>query len=222
MTSHNPWQALPATPPYVLQSDAPWVAQFNDRSIVRTKYDLSLLPEPFFGSPQAPVVLLALNPGWSPSDAAVHATPVFAEQARRSLEHRLAPYPFLHLRPQTHTPGAMWWRTIAAKLIEACGLESVAHNIFCVQYFPYHSREYKPANQTVPSQAYGFSLVKAAVERGADIVVMRSQRLWAEAVPELYRYRRLHAVRNPRRPFLSPGNLGESFNIISARVRAGG
>ena len=166
-------------------------------------------------------MLLALNPGWSPSDAAVHATPVFAEQARQSLSHRLAPYPFLHLQPQAHTPGAMWWRSIAARLIEACGFESVAHNLLCVQSFPYHSREYKPANRTVPSQAYGFSLVKAAVERGADVVVMRSHRLWSEAVPEVNHYRRLHVVRNPRRPFLSAGNLGESFNVVSARIRAG-
>lgn len=217
----NPWAFLPPAPPYILDSDTACVTQFNKHATARTAYDLSLFPEPFFGSPQAPVVLLALNPGWSPDDAAVHATPSFEEQARRSLSHALSPYPFLHLQPHCLTPGSFWWRRIAARLIDDCGFEAVAHNMLCVQYFPYHSREYRPTTQTVPSQSYGFSLVRAAIARGADVVAMRSLRLWLGAVPELGTYRRLHVVNNPRNPALSSRNLGDSYKIVAARVRAG-
>jgi hypothetical protein len=70
----------------------------------------------------------------------------------------------------------------------------------------------------LPSQAYSFSLVRRAIERGAEIVVMRSKRLWFEAIPELARYGRTHLGSNPRSPFLSPGNLKQSYVSIASRL----
>ena len=55
---------------------------------------------------------------------------------------------------------------------------------------------------------------------GADIVIMRSVRLWLDAVPELATYERLHQGSNPRTPFLSRGNLLASYDIIAERMRS--
>lgn len=62
--TQNPWQGLPPSPPYILPDDSVPVVAFNLKSTEVTKYDLRLFPEPFFGRPDAPVVVLMLNPGW--------------------------------------------------------------------------------------------------------------------------------------------------------------
>ena len=220
-SSANPWPSLPSAPPYVLPSDAPAIAAFNDRASPDKRYDLSLFPEPFFGSPSAPVLLLALNPGRSPNDAETHARSWFGEQSRRSLAHALTPYPFQHQQPGSSTPGALWWQRIASALIARLGFDAVAKHLSCVQYFPYHSPAFGSAKLVVPSQQYAFHLVSAAARRGAEIVVMRSWRLWSAAVPELVSYSRIHFVRNPRNPSLSPKNLSNGFNAVVARISAG-
>lgn len=216
----NPWHLLPTEPPFVLETDASDINNFNRTSRPEKLYDLSLLPEPFFGQPDAPVVLLALNPGLNPSDAAVHAQKEFVAQARRSLSHNLAPYPFLHLQPDLSTPGALWWRRIAGPLIQATSFDAVAKGILCVQYFPYHSHSFSSSSPNVPSQEYSWNLVRAAINRNAEIVVMRSWRLWASAVPELLTHTKVHHVRNPRNPSLSPGNLGASFESLKFKLNA--
>jgi len=219
--THNPWSRLPETSPYVLPEDAPALFAFNLRAAAKSKYDLSLFPEPYFGLPSAPVVLLALNPGWAEGDAIAHASPVFGSPARLSLVHQLESYPFLHLRPHLSTPGASWWQRIAKPPIKAVGVDAVAKNMCCVQFFPYHSRTFGSTRLSVPSQQYGFGIVRRAVERGADIIVMRSWKLWSAAVPELRGYRNLHFIKNPRNPTLSLANLGNGFNALLVRLRSG-
>jgi hypothetical protein len=49
-------------------------------------------------------------------------------------------------------------------------------------------------------------LVQQAVDAGKEIVIMRSRRLWLDAVPDLAAYPYLE-VRNPRGPYLSERNL---------------
>jgi len=219
---HNPWRHLPASPPYLLPEDLDMVTAFNARTTEKTRYDLALFPEPFFGRPDAPVVVLALNPGWHETDVQLHSNPDFASKARRSLTHTLELYPFLHLQPGAQTLGARYWNRKTRQLIETVGFDAVAKNLLCIQYFPYHSREYKPSAVSAPSQRYSFGLLRAAIGRQAEVVVMRSRRLWCLAVPELDSYAHLHVVRNPRNPALSPRNLGEdSFRALLARFSAG-
>lgn len=215
----NPWLALPKCPPYVLPSDAHLLERFNATASSRHSYDLTLLPEPYFGSTTAPVVVLNLNPGWSPDDATVHSDPTFATMARRSLEHTLAPYPFLHLQPNSNTPGARWWRQRTRELASDAGFDKAARRLACIQLVPYHSPEYSGSTPRLPSQEYSFHLVRQAMVREAEIVIMRSVNLWIAAVPELANYSRVHRGSNPRAPFVSRGNLKSSYNIVLERVR---
>ncbi len=216
----NPWTTLPESSPYVLASDAPLLRFFNARAAERHRYDTSLFPEPFFGSLEAPVVVLNLNPGWSPDDAAVHAQPTFAAMSRSSLAHQLKPYPFLHLQPTGETPGGRWWRQRTRELVSDVGFDSVAHNIACVQFAPYHSLQYHIGSPLLPSQEYNFYLVRQAMARGAEVVVMRSMNLWLSVVPELANYNRLHRGSNPRAPFLSRGNLKSAYTTVAGRLRS--
>jgi hypothetical protein len=216
----NPWQALPASSPYVLPSDAPLLQSFNARAPAKHRYDTSLFPEPFFGSLDAPVVVLNLNPGWSPDDAAVHAQPKFAAMSRSNLAHALKPYPFIHLQPIVETPGDRWWHQRTRELASDVGFDLVASHLACIQFAPYHSSEYSTGSPLLPSQEYSFSLVRRAMARGADIVAMRAVNLWLGAVPELASYSRLHRGSNPRAAFLSRGNLKLAYNVIAARLQS--
>ena len=192
---------------------------FNASAPPEHQFDLTLFPEPFFGTPLAPVVVLNLNPGWSPQDAITRADPGFADQSRRSLAHTLAPYPFLHLQPDGRTGGSIWWQRRARELAAAVGFDHVATGIACVQYMPYHSQAFSPRAPRLPSQAYSVQLVRSAMKRGAELVVMRSFRLWASAVPDLVSYARLHIAKNPRAPYLSRGNLKDRYAVIAERLR---
>jgi hypothetical protein len=215
----NPWIELPSSAPYAVPTDLPLLQAFNAKVVAKYRYDLSLFPEPFFGNASASVIVLALNPGWSPNDAGTHAQPEFALQSRCNLNHQLAPYPFLHLQPNSSTPGNAWWRRRARELIEEVGFDTVAKGISCVQHTPYHSPEYSTRSPRLPSQIYSFNLVRGGIQRGAEIVIMRSRTLWESAVPELRDYTRLHIAKNPRAPYLSRGNLGDSFTVIAARLQ---
>jgi len=216
--STNPWTSLPEDRPYVLPHDAKLVAECNRTTRPINRFELQILPEPFFGSPVAPIVTLGLNPGLNMKDYPVHEDPTFIGLSRRSLIHSLAPYPFLHLQPNDDwTPGAVWWRKICRELISDVGIEAVGKGLFHLQYFPYHSTALGQRPPHVPSQDYSFNLLRLAIERGAEIILMRSANLWFGAVPELASYPKLHVVVNRRRPFLSRGNL-PGYEIIGRRL----
>jgi hypothetical protein len=218
----NPWLSLPSDEPRVLSADFALIEAFNDgRSIAAGRYDLSLWPEPFFGRPDAPVVLLALNPGLGPDDHITHAQDRFGERVRASLAHQLEPWPFLHLQSQPTLPGEVWWHRITTPLREAVGVEQLSRSLLCVQFFPYHSKVFRSGGLRVPSQDYGFGLVRAAIDRGAVIVVMRSWKLWVNAVPALEGAREVVRVRNPRNPTLSAANLGAGFSKVVNIIRGG-
>ena len=216
----NPWKALPKIRPYVLASDALLLRSFNATAAEKHRYDTSLFPEPFHGSLNAPVVVLNLNPGWSPDDPKVHAEPAFAAMARSSLVHTLKPFPFLHLQPNARTPGDYWWHQRTRELALDVGFNVMAQHLGCIQFAPYHSREYAATSPLLPSQEYSFYLVRQAMDRGAEIIVMRSEKLWLNAIPELASYCRLHRGSNPRAPFLSRGNLKSAYSAVAERLRS--
>lgn len=65
----NPWLDLPRTPPYVLPIDAEAVARFNESAKDHGRLLLELLPYPRLGDPNAPIVLMSLNPDLSDGNA---------------------------------------------------------------------------------------------------------------------------------------------------------
>jgi hypothetical protein len=222
----NPWRQLPKSAPFLLPCDAAVVTRFNARAKCDKRCEVGLFPEPYFGRPSAPVILLALNPGVTSGDFALHSRHDFLGESRRSVLHSLGPSPFLHLQPhhlqpQAATPGSLWWQRICGALISRVGFENVAQGLFCAQFFPYHSKSFSSATPSVPSQAYTNHLVAQAMKRGAEVVVMRSFRLWSNAIPALASYDRRHRVRNPRNPALSPTNLGSSFSVVCERLAVG-
>lgn len=97
----NPRRGLPAKAPFVLASDAPAIDQFHQGPVDESqRLHLELIPEPFLGRPDAPVVLLNLNPGFSERDILSHEDPVFAAAAMATLHQEVQSHPFYLLDPR--------------------------------------------------------------------------------------------------------------------------
>lgn len=227
--SENPWRDLPANPPYVLPADAPSIAAFNhklrpDQERYRIQLD-TVIPEPFVGDPRrAAIVILLANAGYKTIDDEAHADPAFRTALLQNLRHAKADYPFYFLDPAFHsTPGGVWWRQRLRLLIDATSLETVAEKVACVEWFTYKSTSFKPCQ--VPSQAYGFSLVQAALDRGAIVIPLRSYALWQKAVPTIADQPELVTTSSTQNVYLTPRNLklnGEktpaAFDLLVERL----
>lgn len=207
----------------MLACDREVVERFNARAREGRREHVLLrlqhLPEPFLGRPDAPVVLLNLNPGFSDTDDEWHGNPTFAANLRANLAHEMRPWPFYLLNPEFPSPGHGWWRTRMRELIEATSAEAVAQHVLCVELHAYHSVSFGLHGLAIPSQDYGIHLVREAMARGALIVRMRSEGPWFERVPELATYTRLVRTRSWRAPYLSKNNLREGFAAIVDAIR---
>ena len=209
----NPWLDLSETTPYVLPQDHQRIAAFNRTADASTLIRLEMMPEPFLGNPDAPVVLLNLNPGFNPA-AHRNETPEFYTLSRNNLRQEGGEYPFYLLTPSLDVPGRTWWESKLSRLIRAKGVKAVANGLLCIEYFPYHSTKFRHSKLSVPSQQYSFDLVRSAIARNAAFVVMRAEKLWRAAVPELAAYRRLYGLSSPQNVVISPNNCPEGYTII--------
>ncbi len=226
----NPWSGLPRqTEDYVLQADRALIDQHNRGRGARNPQSyihLNLLPEPFVGQHDASVVLLFLNPGFSPQDAVFHGDPTFSAALRSNLNHAPSAYPFYLLDPNLTVPGIGlspgygWWRPRLRELIEACGVDGqrrVANNLLCVELFSYHSKSCEYPIPVVPSQQYSFHLVRQALARDA-IILVRTGR-WFEAIPELRDKPNVYYRHHARPAHVTPNNYGQGFWRAVDRIK---
>lgn len=210
-TPNNSWRNL--KPLYVLPEDFAVLAGHRNYSNLR----LDTLPDQFIGGlDKAEVIFLLLNPGFDEKDISVNLSlPHFIEANRRNLTD---PYssPFYYFGGDLEeTGGYIWWRRILNPLIKEGVTELMLRDkIMAIEFFPYHSKEWKDLPQ-VPSQQIAFDLVGEAIKRNKTIVITRKERMWYDAVPELENYPNKMFVKNRRRPFISPNNLGEAnYNMV--------
>jgi hypothetical protein len=210
----SPWVHLPSTAPFVLAEDRLSVDTFNKLNRKRPSWRIrtELMAEPFVGRVDAPLVILALNPGFSRRDAHAHARPEFRSAVRRCISAEPAAYPFFHLDPALRGPGADWWNLALKELLDREYDRAVlARSILCLEFFPYHSISFAHGHLRLPSQEYTFSLLRAAIARNAPIIVTRGFSHWTGAVPELAAYTRLFRTRTHRVARISKRNCPLGF-----------
>lgn len=212
----NPWIDLPSEPDYVLAIDRDIVTKFNSRRKKKPNHPHllridKLLPEPFVGAKYAPVLLLSNNPGFSAEEEKLRSRQDddFRSLMRKNLHHELFDWPFLYLHPNFKGSGRQWWSSKLKPLIKKFGEQIVAQTILNVVFFPYPSRLFGHLRCPVPSQDYGFELVRQAVERNAVVIHMRkpvrgSRDIWADKVPRLSKYERRFRVQNYMTPRINP------------------
>jgi hypothetical protein len=220
LSIQNPWLSLPASAPFILPEDAEILGSL--RHPPRGKYELrlDLPPQPWTGNVnKAEVFMLALNPGFAECDCAEFQNTDYATQWRLALSFGTRT-PFYFLDPAFRaTGGGRWWRPRLRDLIAVAGIDAVDQKVMCVEHFPYKSTKYKPLGLTLPSQRYSFEIVREAIRQRKQVVVMRSERVWLESVPELrtYAYVRLASCQNPH---LSRAQMtGEQFSRLCAALQ---
>ena len=181
----NPWIALPAKTPFVLDCDALAIEVFNRNASSGYKIHDSLIPEPFFGSFRAPVVVVLLNPGVNDRDARAHRRSGLREQFSKISGARVLTFRTFILIPIT----AILEPSGGGARSAQCNSDKViARSLLGVQYFPYHSRGFAHSAVRLPSQEFGFASVRAAISRGAVIILGRGRDCWCGAIPHLASY----------------------------------
>jgi hypothetical protein len=205
----NPWLKLSRHLPFVLPEDALRLDVYHEvHNRSDTAYHLELPPVPFQGRPDAPIVLLGLNPGYVKADDNRHTTSYFQDTIFRNYHHDpTLEYPLFFLDPQieagTEKGGQYWWHQRLKPLRQQYEDKLLAQAFLSIQYVPYRSTSYKHTSKVLESQKYGFDLVRQAIERNALVIGLRSERLWKGAVPELNDYKKFYQLSNPRNPILS-------------------
>lgn len=218
----NPWVELPASAPFVLPSDAERVSAFNDRrqpsDCTRLLFDL--LPEPWIGRPDAPVVLLRPGPGYTPDDIRFTGNASAREVWRRNILHQPLDYPFYPLDPAlAGAAHAIWWRRKLRQVLAIADERTVANNLLCVEAVPYHAYRYSGLPGILSSRRYSVDLIDRAIDRNALILMANMARFWHEAVPRLQGYSHLFIARVPRGGHITPGYYPDGFPHLERVLR---
>jgi hypothetical protein len=216
-STKSPWHNLPEIADYILPDDWACIKHHPHFSNLH----LDTLPGQFAGGlDTAEVIFLALNPGSRESDVTVNLKLLKFLEANRNNHNNPYGSPFYYLDDGFEETGVYkWWAKILNALLQADVTKtSLNDRIMLINYFPYHSVTDPNIKTRIPSQQFAFDLVQEAIDRKKTIVIMRSKKLWCNAVPGLATYKYM-LVKNLRRPFISPGNLGEeNFNIILSKL----
>lgn len=219
----NPWHHLPDRAPFVLPEDESVIQTFNEGVSEKYQFHNDILPEPFVGDPNAPVVLLSNNPGYKPERVRHKLEPRFMARMRDNLIHRPSDYPFVFFAPDIDESHQVWWNHKLKGLLDYFESEKLARSIlarsiFVVEHFPYSSERYRGWKKLLPSKAqeYNISLVEKAIERKAIIVLMRGKSRWLKAVRQLHGYEHLCELQNHQAGTISRKNCQRFEDVVQA------
>lgn len=165
-------------------------------------------------------MLLNLNPGFDDKDPEVHARSEFQALLRNSYTQGRAAFPFYFLDPTVESPGRQWWGRKLRWLLQKFEPTMLARSLLCVEYFPYHSIRFRHASLQLPSQEYGFGLVRSAIARGSVVVIMRGERYWKKRVRELDGYSQVFRLNSSQNVVVSPRNCA-GFEVVASAIRDG-
>ena len=205
---------------YILKQENEIIEKFNNRTDDRYKIHTKIMPAPFMGNVlESPIVLLTLNPGYDEKEADKEYYDRFKSYWKNEIQHipSIPELPLFCLNDE-YIKYSDYWMNKLKPLITVTSKKKVAENISVIQYFPYHSKKYKNIPKRIldgylNSQEYNFHLVRKAIDRKALIIVLRSKRLWFEAVPQLNN-KRTRFTRSYQNPILSKNNLLETFEDV--------
>lgn len=219
--AENPWKDLrEQAGTYILKEDEATVRSFNASLLGSDprEIELHVLPEPFLGFHDAPVVVLLANPGSVDEDRYIDRSWITGANWEAITTPGGTPMYSLDDRAAS-MPGGIWWRGATRGLLApGRGYADLAEKILVVQYHGYHSRKPCFPRQALPSQRFAFALVADAMKRKAAIIIASASRQWLSAVLGLDGYRWKATKNSPQSRSLSPRNLGSGYAMVSAAL----
>lgn len=189
--------------------DRPHIMAFNHFMKGRKAYLLAehLEPHPYFGNPEAPVVVLLANPGKN----AQESSPKFRlskTQKKISQENLLHRGDFvLRYDSVDKSLESRWLKSMTRELRMDSSDKEVAENVFFLNFHGYHSKSWSPIPFTFETQRYNFYLLRKAIERNAIILMKRNVKGWFTAVPELVNHKKRYEFKSPRGVHITERNL---------------
>lgn len=228
----NPWIHLINKPPYILDIDRQWFADYEYQLCKRAakikdpvKQEAFLLncklwsedvPFPYYGNPHtARVVVLQANPG---HDILISKRPdqnKTNELDYQNLFHTLDPGIYSmaeQFREYTYangTPGMCWYWKRTKKLWEKVGWKQVARGLIYLEMFPYRSMKLNYPKTFPPSQEYTFYLLRQLLAKDVWVIVTRMERQWMEHVPELKEYKKIIRLNSHQNVTISEKNMDQ-------------
>jgi hypothetical protein len=195
--------------PYVLGVDRPHVEAFNRHASARHRLDLRMIPVPFMGNRSAPLLVLGLNPSYQRDSLRLDRDGnARGEALRANLGSNRRGHIHAGFNPEFAGTGSWrWWRRCFRAVIdEGHEPDELVRKVLAVDFHGYRSLNWRAIPVTLPSQDFGFELVRRAIRRQATIVVTRGFPQWHVAVPDLANYKSLVRLKNPRSATISPTN----------------
>ena len=185
---------------------------FNSAIKGRRNYELAghLEPFPFLGNPEAPVFVLLANPGKSGAEekkSFSYSTKKLELHRKNLLHQGISDFSLRLNSPTDRSLESPYFKQRTARLVEETSVDSVAQNVFFINFHGYHSKSWYPIPFTFYSQQYSFYLVKKAVLRGALVIMSRNTTGWVTAIPELMNYSNRSTFVSSRSVHLSEKNL---------------
>ena len=225
----NPWLGFDVrtiAPRYVHPADEAVVNAYEAKRRGRD-YELAthLLPGPWVGRLDAPVVMLMANPGvsereshptWSPSPTERH-------RAHASLRQKHLDLPYYWLDDElSDTDGYRWAAQQLNRLVADVGREDVARNLLALSAHPYHSISFDDRLRALPSQRFTLAVLRRAIANDALVIAVRARKYWFTVVPELEEHdRRGRVLRTDtaHTVALTPGSV-EGYDVLCAALGA--
>jgi len=216
---NNPWLNLKDS--YVLK---------NDLAYLGSEIEKDIPPQPYCGNiNKSKILLLQLNPGLdvSPGFSVSNAKfsfkvfPNLKKDIIKNLKQEKMHFPFYHLNPEYRLDGGFryWSRILKDYINNKESYRKLSNRIACLEYFPYHSKNYKRSDKLLESQKYTFSLLKKSIKKNIPIIVMR--KIWITSrhvkkeMPELMGYKNLITLKNTMNPVITEKNLSKNnYSII--------
>jgi hypothetical protein len=207
--------------------DAPFVEAFNAKLDAMKNQDLApklklhdeYTAQPYFGNPDAKVVVLYANPGIDRDGRTIEEE----SRARRELLnlsrlHQLQDEKFVYLHSKFEgSVGYQWWSRTLSRIIEQRGMAAVHESIFSAELHPYKSQNYRRLKGEMPTFFYTRHLILQAMERDAVILFGRSVKDWEALIPELAKYKNRMELKSKQNSMITEKNLpeGEFARLLS-------
>jgi hypothetical protein len=179
----------------------------------------SMLPSHYTGNIlNSSIVLLASNPGYNiEEEKNLYVNPDFIKE---TVQHLSFNRKELLSRDPERIKESSYWHDKLDMLIKETSFDIVSNNISKIQFNPYHTIKFKnipkkyfndkSKNCYLDSQKYGFRLLNYCISEGKIIIVLRSKKIWFEAVPALNDHLRngnVFEIKNYRQPYLTKNNF---------------
>lgn len=185
------------------------VAEYNARAKPIHFLHTELGPSSYEGDiDRARVILLLSNPGFD------------AGSTIEDHRYYVSDWPLSGLHADAPAGLRAWWSARLRLLIEEFGAHVVSKTIACIQLTPWASEKFDESLR-LPSRELHLRAAGACAQRGAVMLIMRSERYWLES-DKLQISSRRFRVNAPRTSYVSPGNLpAEAWQAVRSAFVAG-